>query len=254
MAIPLKKALRARMKTVTSTLSPQEVHRQSLQIVAHTQQCPWWNGAQRVGVYISFTGEVETANFIDGLLVRKAVDPGVRLFVPFIENPSESAMAFLEVESSADLAGNFAPNKWGILEPRLDTLSARCNVLRDDVVLDAVLVPGAAFDRRGGRCGRGKGFYDRFLSKLRQRVADGVLPKMPILAGLCLEEQLVDEVPMTEYDFLMDYVICPSGVLEAPNGRPLTNRRLPQNVFPDIFFESRTNNSARDSAAAIDPC
>lgn len=29
------------------------------------------------GVYISFTGEVETANFIDGVLARKAVDPGV---------------------------------------------------------------------------------------------------------------------------------------------------------------------------------
>lgn len=27
-------------------------------------------------------------------------------------------------------------------------------------------------------------------------------------AGLCLEEQLVDEVPVTEYDFLMDYVMA----------------------------------------------
>ena len=88
-------------------------------------------------------------------------------------------------------------------------------MLASDVPLDLILVPGVAFDRSGNRCGRGRGFYDRFLAKLQQKTESGTIPRMPTLAGLCLQEQLVEQVPTDENDFVLDYVVCPEGVLPA---------------------------------------
>ena len=72
--------------------------------------------------------------------------------------------------------------------------------------IDVVLVPGLAFDSRGNRMGRGGGFYDRFLATLGPQVQ---------LLGLCVGEQLVDEIPTEPHDRPVDLVIHPAGVIDA---------------------------------------
>lgn len=62
--------------------------------------------------------------------------------------------------------------------------------------IDLVLVPGIAFDTKGNRLGRGKGFYDRFLKKLTA-----------YKIGVCFDFQLFDEIPTNEYDIRVDEVI-----------------------------------------------
>lgn len=69
--------------------------------------------------------------------------------------------------------------------------------------IDLVLVPGVAFDSRGGRIGRGAGFYDRFLSLVRA-----------VKVGVCLDAQVVDEVPMGEGDVRLDWVVTPTRVFQ----------------------------------------
>ena len=61
-----------------------------------------------------------------------------------------------------------------------------------------ILVPGLAFDVRGGRLGRGKGCYDRFLK---------TLPSTIYKIGICFASQLVEKVPMTKDDVFVDEVI-----------------------------------------------
>jgi 5-formyltetrahydrofolate cyclo-ligase len=73
--------------------------------------------------------------------------------------------------------------------------------------LDAVLVPGLAFDRSGARLGRGAGFYDRFLEPL-----DGI-ERAPRLIGVCFERQLAERVPVEEHDRRVGALVTESGVI-----------------------------------------
>lgn len=62
--------------------------------------------------------------------------------------------------------------------------------------IDLIVVPAVAYDRRGNRLGRGKGFYDRLLAEARATKI-----------GVGYEFQLLDELPAEPHDVPMDYVI-----------------------------------------------
>jgi 5-formyltetrahydrofolate cyclo-ligase len=64
-----------------------------------------------------------------------------------------------------------------------------------------VAAPGLAFDRSCNRLGRGKGFYDRFLAAAR------VASRDLVAIGICLAEQLVQDVPCDPHDQPLDGVI-----------------------------------------------
>ena len=70
-------------------------------------------------------------------------------------------------------------------------------VVVDDATIDFIAVPGVAFDLKGNRLGRGKGYYDR------------LLPRIPSAykAGICFPFQLVEEVPAESFDIRMDIII-----------------------------------------------
>lgn len=83
---------------------------------------------------------------------------------------------------------------FGILEPPADASPAGNE-------FDLILVPGLAFDLRGGRLGRGRGYYDRFLAG-----ATG------LRVGVCFEDQIVADVPLEPHDLRMDFVVTPSSI------------------------------------------
>ena len=80
---------------------------------------------------------------------------------------------------------------FGIMEPT-------GKLFTDYENIDVAVVPGMAFDREGHRLGRGKGYYDRFLTRLSHTYK----------IGICFPFQLVDLVPADAHDILMDEVIC----------------------------------------------
>jgi 5-formyltetrahydrofolate cyclo-ligase len=57
--------------------------------------------------------------------------------------------------------------------------------------LDFVLVPGLAFDRKGGRVGYGAGYYDWFLKEVEGHA-------VPV--GVAYDFQVLDRVPQTQFD------------------------------------------------------
>jgi 5-formyltetrahydrofolate cyclo-ligase len=69
--------------------------------------------------------------------------------------------------------------------------------------IDAILVPGLAFDASGGRLGRGGGFYDRYLDTSRP----------PIVIGVAFDEQIQGEVPLEPHDERMTVVVTQTRTL-----------------------------------------
>ena len=79
---------------------------------------------------------------------------------------------------------------YGMLEPGPD-----CPLIPPDQI-DLVLVPGLAFDRSGGRLGRGGGYYDRWLAGFSG-----------VTAALCRDGLLMEAIPRLPHDLGVDLVI-----------------------------------------------
>lgn len=62
--------------------------------------------------------------------------------------------------------------------------------------LELIIVPAVAFDKKGNRLGRGKGFYDRLLQTTKATKI-----------GVGYDFQLLDELPSEPHDVPMDMVI-----------------------------------------------
>ena len=87
---------------------------------------------------------------------------------------------------------------WGIGEPKDDA---------PQVDPDILIVPLAAFDRRGNRIGHGAGYYDMTIARLRAL--------KPIVAvGIAYAAQEVAEVPITERDARLDLVLTEHDVFD----------------------------------------
>ena len=69
-----------------------------------------------------------------------------------------------------------------------------------------VISPGLAFDRRLNRLGRGQGYYDRFFADLDEAKHSYTA------VGICMDCQLVDEVPIDSWDKKMGFVVTEQGL------------------------------------------
>jgi len=109
-----------------------------------------------------------------------------------------------------------------VLEEWIDRSEACADAAQ---LVDMVVMPGCAFDVHRQRLGYGRGYYDRYVKRLREkRIELNISP--PTLVGVCLEEQVVGEdgtgegdavtaqaVPLEAHDEPVDYVVTPRRVL-----------------------------------------
>lgn len=117
-------------------------------------------------------------NTID--LIEKLLSQGIEVSVPILKDGLMFASKISDIN-------NLIENKFGILEPiDFDERSE----------FDVVIVPLLAFDDKLNRCGRGKGYYDRFLS-------DKNVHKI----GIAFECQRINGFRAGKYDIKMDRII-----------------------------------------------
>ena len=143
----------------------------------------YWRSSSVIVLFATLPGEVDTRP-----LIERAWREGKQLLLPrMLEGRT------LEFAAVDDI-GSLQPGRFGVLEPDLG-----CPVLQ--IRADAIVfVPGCAFDREGGRLGRGSGYYDRALA------ACGDASGRPRFVGLGFERQIVPSVPMDSLDIRLDGV------------------------------------------------
>jgi 5-formyltetrahydrofolate cyclo-ligase len=141
---------------------------------------PVFRRAEHVALYYGIAPEVETRSFLEKVLKDK------KIYLPRID-PKKS-LALCRVRS---LSKDLKKGAYNIKEPKVF-----CEK-RPACQMDMIIVPGVAFDKSGGRLGRGGGYYDRLLRKA---------PKV-VKVGLCFREQIVKKVPMKAHDVKVDRVI-----------------------------------------------
>jgi 5-formyltetrahydrofolate cyclo-ligase len=70
--------------------------------------------------------------------------------------------------------------------------------------IDLVVAPGLGFDRRGNRLGRGGSYYDRFFTNKDLKAKK---------CGFAFAEQVLEQVPVTEHDVPVDFLVTDEEVL-----------------------------------------
>jgi 5-formyltetrahydrofolate cyclo-ligase len=149
--------------------------------------------ARTVLSYLAFRNEIDLDPLFEFL-------PGIDWVLPRIEGER----LVLHTYQPDDLV----PHAFGMLEPSADAPRV------DPVDLDVVLVPGVAFDPRGGRLGFGGGFYDRLLVRTSA-----------IRIGVTYDQCMPEELPCAPHDQRMDWVVTPTRAIHTT---PLWRRECSQ--------------------------
>lgn len=147
-------------------------------------QLPEFRSCQKVLFYASFREEVITFP-----MMQQAIDQTKKIALPFV-NTNNKHIVPMVVEDLSHLK----TGAYGIKEPDNDPN----NIIPVDE-LDAVIVPGLAFDHQGNRLGRGAGYYDRLLAQL---------PSSTLTIGLAFDCQYIDQLPLLQdHDIRVDCVL-----------------------------------------------
>ncbi len=172
-----KKELRKLIKEKKKTFSPENAIIDSEIIFNHVESLPQFIQAKVILAYWSMPDEVSTHHFVQKWAAEK------KMVLPMVVGET------LELRAFNGLQNLVANESFGIHEPKTEEL-----VNPKDV--DFAIIPGIAFDKKGNRLGRGKGFYDRFLKQTNAyKVAVGY------------DFQIIDEVPVSSLDVPVDIVI-----------------------------------------------
>ncbi len=111
-------------------------------------------------------------------------------------------MDFYYLDKTKELNEQLESGSFGIFEPKPTLPRVDLNDSLKDKKL-FMIVPALAFTKDGQRLGKGMGFYDRYLPRLKATGAQ------LFTAGLGYKEQLIKELPAEPTDFVLDAVITP---------------------------------------------
>lgn len=181
-----KSVLRARARTARAALARTIRAERSAAIAGHLLGLPELVAVTHVLGYAPFGTEADVGECLATLRRR-----GVDIALPWVDGDD------LGVSAVREYPEGLAPGWSGVLEP-VDRTPV------DLGVLDAVLVPGLAFDRSGVRLGYGGGHFDRLLARLR--------PEVPRI-GVAFADQLVERLPVEPHDQPVTVVVTEVGVV-----------------------------------------
>jgi 5-formyltetrahydrofolate cyclo-ligase len=188
-----KAAIRAVKIALRRKLSEDEASDAAERAAKHAVQLLGDMRGKIVSFYMPIQGELKPGPLVEELRAAGAVAALPRV------KADNVPMTFREWRREDSLEKGFG----GIREP---------DPYAPEVVPDVVIVPLAAFDRRGFRVGYGKGHFDRTLGPLARE-------ERPLMVGYAFALQEVDEVPRELHDVPLDAVVTEDEIIRCNSAR-----------------------------------
>ena len=170
-----KSEIRRKIKNLSMMLLEREKESAAEEVFSRLEKTAAFIMAENILIYHSLPDELSTIKFL-----RKWHDKK-RFFLPRVNGVNLDILPYEETRLEL---GSFH-----IEEPT-------GNDVADVEDIELMIIPAVAFDRKGNRLGRGKGFYDRLLATSRATKI-----------GVGYEFQLLDSIPSEPHDVAMDMVI-----------------------------------------------
>ena len=141
-------------------------------------------------LYIDNQNEVKSSG-----IIRRTFDQNKIVVLPLVKADTKKFKLF----KIDDFAKDLKPGQNGILQPD----PGKCRTVPIDCI-DIAIIPGIAFDEKGGRIGSGDGYYDR------------LIPHLPVTTrkvALALDYQIIPQVPIESHDKHVDIIITDKRII-----------------------------------------
>ena len=185
-----KDLLRARIKKLLENTNKEDFLSQGVRAAALLSSLQYWLETKSILIFISLANEINT-----NPIIKMALEQGKKVYIPRQEN---GKIRFYHY-SSLDLP--LVLGEYGIKEPHTGEIYSPQWQNGENAL---ILTPGLAFGSKGERLGRGKGFYDKFFKELDAKGSKYTA------VGLCMDFQLIENIPMEKHDKKMEAVLTGS--------------------------------------------
>ena len=186
-----KSSFRKNALTERGKLSDDDVLEKSDAIFNTLVSMEEFKNAKNIMLYVDFKNEVKTDR-----LIRHIIDSGKNAIVPISILQGRKLIPSLLKNPETELV----VSTYGVKEPK-DEFKRPF----DKDMIDLVIVPGVAFGENRCRMGYGAGFYDRFISSIKNRSL--------VTIGVAFELQIHDHIPHEDHDIILDYIVTEKRVL-----------------------------------------
>jgi len=176
--------------TILSSLSESELLKKTKRLEDRLFEFANFLESKIALLYMNRSNEVKTINIIKRCYVYNKI-----VVLPAF-NSETFEIKLLKIDN---VDTDLIPGQRGALEPD----SSRCMIVPIKSI-DIAIIPGIAFDEKGGRIGSGKGYYDK------------LIPNLPITTrkvALSFESQIVPLVPMEPHNRHVDIIITEKRII-----------------------------------------
>jgi 5-formyltetrahydrofolate cyclo-ligase len=197
--VQTKTEVRRLIKERLSHISLEENQLRSEKVCRNFIKTKVWNEAEIILCFVCMNDEVDTS-----LLLQEAICKNKILAAPRM---SKENIVFHRIE---DQSGCSDEHPYGVHEPSANNEIVDPDEHRAMNIL--IVTPGLAFDTEGNRLGRGRGYYDKFISKYRTPSRrSGWLKAISV----AFDFQLVGKVPTAAHDMKVDGIITDERIIEV---------------------------------------
>jgi 5-formyltetrahydrofolate cyclo-ligase len=179
-----KNEIRSNISKILAQFSEAELIEKTKKLESRLFEFANFLEAKIVLLYMNGPNEVDTQN-----ILKKCLEFNKIVVLPAFDHEKYR----IKLRKIGNMDVDLKPGPQGVLEPD----PSRCKIVPIQSI-DIAIIPGIAFDEKGGRIGTGEGYYDRLIPKLSITTRK---------VALAFENQIIQQVPMESHDKHVDIII-----------------------------------------------